>query len=102
MRKVVPSHEVEKMTGRHHRGRGHEAPIGAHNRTAVSEMARGRLFGLLLVLLEQLAAKQPLVLVIQGSALADRGAASVPGSQPAAGGCLGSRPARPRSGYRGW
>ena len=35
-------------------------------------MARGRLFGLLLVLLEQLAAKQPLVLVIEDVHWADR------------------------------
>ena len=36
------------------------------------EMARGRLFGLLLVLLEQLAARQPLVLVIEDVHWADR------------------------------
>ena len=36
------------------------------------EMARGRLFGLLLVLLEQLAANQPLVLVIEDLHWADR------------------------------
>ncbi len=36
------------------------------------EMARGRLFGLLLVLLEQLAAKQPVVLVIEDVHWADR------------------------------
>jgi DNA-binding CsgD family transcriptional regulator len=36
------------------------------------EMARGRLFGLLLVLLEQLAARQPLVLVIEDLHWADR------------------------------
>jgi predicted ATPase len=35
-------------------------------------MARGRLFGLLLVLLEQLAVKQPLVLVIEDVHWADR------------------------------
>ena len=36
------------------------------------EMARGRLFGLLLILLEQLAARQPLVLVIEDLHWADR------------------------------
>ena len=36
------------------------------------EMARGRLFGLVLVLLEQLAARQPLVLVIEDLHWADR------------------------------
>ncbi len=36
------------------------------------QMARGRLFGLLLVLLEQLAAKQPVVLVIEDLHWADR------------------------------
>ena len=36
------------------------------------EMARGRLFGLLLVLLEQLAARQPVVLVIEDLHWADR------------------------------
>ena len=36
------------------------------------QMARGRLFGLLLVLLEQLAARQPLVLVIEDLHWADR------------------------------
>ena len=35
-------------------------------------MARGRLFGLVLVLLEQLAARQPLVLVIEDLHWADR------------------------------
>jgi len=46
--------------------------LGSPSSGGDPEMARGRLFGLVLVLLEQLAAKQPLVLVIEDLHWADR------------------------------
>lgn len=76
LEELVEERGVSEVTGLLPGGAGELAALvpelGSPPSGGDPEMARGRLFGLLLVLLEQLAAKQPLVLVIEDLHWADR------------------------------